>query len=94
MSDDGILFIEVPNAEEYNVSSPYGFYWFMATKEHLNHFSIHHIEELFRNSLSSESNYKLVDSSKILRPYNNPKYTYPSLIAIFKKQKDCCLNQK
>jgi len=79
--ENGLVFIEVPNATSYKDASPFDFYWFFATKEHVNHFSSHYL-----NLLMQSKGLECIDEIQYLMPYNNHDYYYPSLMMLFRKK--------
>ena len=79
LNDDGILYIETPDASEYSnyFVSPY--YYF--DSEHINHFCVSSIKNLFYDLYLSPMLYK----KRNLKLNNN--ILYPTLSIIFKKNK-------
>lgn len=81
LADDGFVFIEVPNAMNYKEVSPFDFYWFIATKEHVNHFSSNYLSLLMQSG-----GFETIKENQYFMPYNNSNYTYPSLMMLFQKK--------
>ncbi|PRN00877.1 class I SAM-dependent methyltransferase [Aliarcobacter cryaerophilus] len=79
LKDDGFLFIEVPDAENYLKHNVFDFYWF-TIKEHINHFTLSSLCMLMKNN-----GFELIEKEQSGIKYNNKKYSYPSLRCIFKK---------
>jgi 2-polyprenyl-3-methyl-5-hydroxy-6-metoxy-1,4-benzoquinol methylase len=77
LKDDGILFVEVPNAGRYEDGRIFDFYWF-CMREHINHFDLAHLTMLME-SAGFERIYEL----QSLMPYNSTAH-YPSLCALFR----------
>jgi len=86
LKTNGLLFIEVPNALNYSEARVFDFFW-LATIEHINHFSNHYLELLL-----TRHGFELITKSEMTIPYNNPSYGYPSLKMLFrKKQTQKCM---
>ena len=79
LKKDGLLFIEVPNISEYQKDRVFDFYWFFI-REHINHF-----DSISLNNLLWNHNFKSLALFEQSIQYNNPLYTYPSLIGVFRK---------
>jgi SAM-dependent methyltransferase len=78
LKDDGIVFVEVPNADRYEDGRIFDFYWF-CMREHINHFDIEHMTML----MESEG-FETIYEFQSLMPYNSASH-YPSLCALFRK---------
>lgn len=74
LRDDGFLFIEVPDVEEYinEEAAPFNF----LTYEHVLHLSMNDM-----NNLAAIYGYEIVDSGKYYKKVSN----YPSIYAVMKK---------
>lgn len=79
LKDDGFLFIEVPDTENYNKNPVFDFYWF-TIKEHINHFTLESL-----TTLVESNGFELIEKKQSGIKYNNEKYSYPSLRCMFKK---------
>jgi len=49
LTDDGILFVELPDASRYEEFPVFDLYW-IAQREHINHFGAHHLRMLLERS--------------------------------------------
>lgn len=81
LRDEGLIFIEVPNASSYSAARVFDFYW-LAMAEHINHFN-----RFFLEALMTRHGFECVLSIEDIVPYNNPNFGYPSLRMLFKKSK-------
>ncbi|PLY06380.1 MAG: hypothetical protein C0625_09585 [Arcobacter sp.] len=79
LKDDGLLFIEVPDAQNYSKKPVFDFYWF-TIKEHINHFTLSSL-----NTFMNNNGFELIEKQQSGIKYNNESYSYPSLRCLFKK---------
>lgn len=79
LNDNGLIFIEVPDTQNYHKHPVFDFYWFNI-KEHINHFT----KESLQN-LVEKFGFELITYEQSGIYYTNEKYSYPSLRCIFKK---------
>jgi SAM-dependent methyltransferase len=82
LKKNGYVFIEVPNDLKYSEARVFDFFW-LATIEHINHFSRRYLEIL----LETES-FEFIKKKEILMPYNHPTLRYPSLLRVFQKKEN------
>lgn len=81
LKDEGLLFIEVPNANEYFKYPVFDFFW-LGIREHINHFSKNTLHGILSNY-----GFEMIEVLETNISYDNKKYSYPSLICIFRKTK-------
>lgn len=81
LKDEGLLFIEVPNANEYFKYPVFDFFW-LGIREHINHFSKNTLHGILSNY-----EFELIEMIETNISYDNKRYSYPSLICIFRKTK-------
>jgi len=77
LKDDGIIFIEVPNAPKYSEGRIFDYFWF-CMREHINHFDSTHLTMLMKLA-----GFKKINDYQQLMPVSS-NYYYPSLCALFK----------
>lgn len=80
LKDDGIVFVEVPNAGRYVDGRIFDYYWF-CMREHINHFDSTHLSILMESA-----GFEKISDVQFLVPYN-AWLSYPSLCALFRKAK-------
>lgn len=78
LKDNGLVFIEVPDASMYFNGRVFDFYW-LAMREHINHFDPWHLEMLM-----TKYGFKKEYMLQSLVSYD-ANYAYPSLIMLFRK---------
>jgi len=78
LSEDGIVFVEVPNAGRYEDGRIFDFYWF-CMREHINHFDFPHL-----TMLMEAAGFERIYELQSLMPYNSASH-YPSLCTLFRK---------
>ena len=78
LKDNGLVFIEVPDASRYSAGQVFEFYW-LAMREHVNHFDPWHLEMLM-----SKHGFKKESMLQSMVSYDDD-YGYPSLIMLFRK---------
>lgn len=79
LKDDGMIFIEVPDASRYSAGRVFDYYWF-CMQEHINHFDNIHL-----NMLMEMAGFAKITEHQSLIPYNST-YSYPSLCALFRNK--------
>lgn len=77
LKDDGIVFIEVPDASRYSKGRVFHYFWF-CMREHINHFDLTHL-----TMLMELAGFEKIDEYLSLMPYSS-HYSYPSLCALFR----------
>lgn len=77
LTDDGVLFIGVPNASEYD-----NLIFWLTIKEHIQHFDIEHLAMLFGNN-----GFQLEDCRTTQMPMTSEKTPIPVILALFKKKR-------
>lgn len=81
LKNEGLLFVEVPNANEYFKYPVFDFFW-LGIREHINHFSKNTL-----NGILAKYGFEMIEALETNISYDNKKYSYPSLICIFRKTK-------
>ncbi|MGD0229656.1 MAG: methyltransferase domain-containing protein [Syntrophorhabdales bacterium] len=81
LKDDGMVFVEVPDAPRYSEGRVFDFFW-LGMREHINHFGPHHLSMFMGNV-----GFTKVDERRSLM-HNSFNCRYPSLCGLFRK-KDC-----
>ncbi|MDG4474798.1 class I SAM-dependent methyltransferase [Thiovibrio frasassiensis] len=81
LAEDGIVFVEVPNAGRYEDGRIFDFYWF-CMREHINHFDLSHL-----TMLMEAAGFERIYECQSLMPYNSTA-NYPSLCVLFCKSKN------
>ena len=83
LKEDGLIFIEVPDASSYSAGRVFDFFW-LAMREHINHFDSFHLEMLM-TKYGFKKEYMLQSLVSC-----DDHYSYPSLIMLFRKTNDKC----
>jgi SAM-dependent methyltransferase len=78
LRDDGMVFIEVPDASRYSEGRVFDYFWF-CIREHINHFDLMHL-----TMLMELAGFVKIDDDLSLMP-SSSHYYYPSLFALFRK---------
>lgn len=86
LKDDGLLFIEVPNALSYDKAKLFDYYYWLGMREHINHFDSAHLSMLLASAGfdSLEKSEVIVNLAEHPTPQEG-KYAFPMLAAVFKK---------
>jgi 2-polyprenyl-3-methyl-5-hydroxy-6-metoxy-1,4-benzoquinol methylase len=85
LTDDGVLFVGVPNASKYD-----NLIFWLTIKEHIQHFDIDHLALLYRNNGFQLESYRTTEM-----PMTSEKTPIPVILALFKKkEKDLELHFK
>ena len=79
LRDDGIVFVEVPDASRYSEGRVFDFFW-LGMREHINHFGPNHLSMFMRNV-----GFTKIDEHTSLM-HNSFNCRYPSLCGIFQKK--------
>jgi SAM-dependent methyltransferase len=87
LKDDGLVFIEVPDASRYSEGRVFDYFW-ACMREHINHFDLAHL-----NMLMELAGFDKVDACRSLMP-NSSQYFYPSLCALYRKGNDNKIKSK
>jgi SAM-dependent methyltransferase len=77
LKDNGMVFIEVPDASRYSEARIFDYFWF-CMREHINHFDLIHL-----TMLMELAGFEIIDGYLSLMP-NSSNFYYPSLCALFK----------
>lgn len=86
LKDDGIVFIEVPDALHYAEAKLFDFFHWFGMREHINHFDAAHLSMLM-NRAGFDT---LTTSEAIVSPYQSlltpeSRHSFPMLAGIFRK---------
>jgi SAM-dependent methyltransferase len=86
LKDDGIIFIEVPDALHYADAKMFDYFHWFGMREHINHFDAAHLSRLLENA-GFET---LMINEAIVSPYEsqltpNSRHAFPMLAGIFRK---------
>ncbi len=88
LKEDGIVFIEVPDALHYADAKMFDYFHWFGMREHINHFDAAHLSRLLEN-VGFET---LLSNEAIVSPYEseltpNSRHAFPMLAGIFRKSK-------
>jgi SAM-dependent methyltransferase len=79
LKNNGLMFIEVPNASNYLQARLFDYFW-ISMAEHINHFS-----DLYLELLMMKHGFIKIVTMETIVPYNNRSYGYPSLRMLFQR---------
>lgn len=78
LREDGMLFVDVPDASRYGECSISNYY-VASIREHINHFDVHHLKTMFKIA-----GFDCIRCKQQLASYNS-SFVFPTIAGLFKK---------